>query len=807
MKNRYPIIVLSLIASIFFLLGILRLNDLSLYTDSTRYLAWGNSIAHGKGFADDTQPVPEYYVVNAPLYSVVLAPVLAVFPMSLVAAKIWTLLWGVFAILLFYLLIQRFTTATTALFATAFFTFNPLTLTLFTEVLSEAPFLCTLFAIFLLTEKALTGSASRWQTILLVVLLGLVMLLREVGAALVAVTILSLLFKKCWKLALASSLAACFLFGLWTYRNLHLVGTPETSQSANVSYIFQHFVTSPESSTLQEFFQRFRINIQWYKTELGGMLFYLFPMTFIVHPSSLFTAAASFLQILRPYIWILAVPLFTFGIVLDLRRSVTAFLRIVFVLLYLAIILVYPVNDVRFLLPLLPLCVWYCALTAQHIFIKIPFQLPLRKAAFGVAFAVILFPNAMSLLEITKTNFAYTHEPLRFSGDNTPWHSEYFSTPWHLLGAWIDQNVPPNTVIATTNKSIVSYATHQKFLELSRAVPLPQFERLLRDNAAEYIIAPVIADSIHEHQSKLNESTRFRFECVQTIGRLTLFKIIPRVHSLPSAVVSPSATFNLHNGSALYALARLAIKNEQYDEAKKILELLRLRYKRAAVLTGDLQFQQLILHTFLLDSLHAMIDLQQLYSLPTASSFIDPANAHIHAMNSLLEAQRTASHEQRASLLYFAGRFCWDFGYPHQAYRLLQQSVQQYPTYFEGNLWAWHVAMQLDQRQQAAQLLHQLDALDPTNALVKSFHHISLLRDTLQFEHSLSKRSTLLISLASEYASIDLPDEAFDAIHAALAEDSTKTAAWNQLLALFEKRQVIVAAERVRDQLQRLRAQ
>jgi tetratricopeptide (TPR) repeat protein len=201
-----------------------------------------------------------------------------------------------------------------------------------------------------------------------------------------------------------------------------------------------------------------------------------------------------------------------------------------------------------------------------------------------------------------------------------------------------------------------------------------------------------------------------------------------------------------------------------------------------------------------------MIDLQQLYSLPTASSFIDPANAHIHAMNSLLEAQRTASHEQRASLLYFAGRFCWDFGYPHQAYQLLQQSVQQCPTYFEGNLWAWHVAMQLDQRQRAAQFLHQLDALDPTNALIKSFHHISLLRDTLQFEHSRNKRSTLLIALASEYVSIDLPNEAFDAANGALAEDSSNTNAWNQLLTLYENRHAVVAAKRIRDQLQRLRA-
>ena len=147
MKKHFPAFALAFIAVLFFLLGILRLNDLSLYTDSTRYLAWGNSIAHGNGFVDDTQPVPEYYVVNAPLYSAVLAPVLAIFPMSLAAAKVWTLLWGVLSIILFYFLMRRMTSVPTALLAAVFFAFNPLTLTLCTEVLSEAPFLCcTLFS-------------------------------------------------------------------------------------------------------------------------------------------------------------------------------------------------------------------------------------------------------------------------------------------------------------------------------------------------------------------------------------------------------------------------------------------------------------------------------------------------------------------------------------------------------------------------------------------------------------------------------------------------------------------------------------
>ena len=73
LREHRWIILLSLV---FLALGVLRLNDLSLYTDSTRYVIWGTSFAHARGFVDKTQPDPERYVVNAPLYSVLIAPVL-----------------------------------------------------------------------------------------------------------------------------------------------------------------------------------------------------------------------------------------------------------------------------------------------------------------------------------------------------------------------------------------------------------------------------------------------------------------------------------------------------------------------------------------------------------------------------------------------------------------------------------------------------------------------------------------------------------------------------------------------------------
>ena len=91
--------ILILLCCLFLAAGFLRLNDLSLYTpDSSRYLIWGNSLAHGHGYLDDTQPDADRVVIHAPLYALLIAPVEFIFPLSLTAVKIWTLLWGVAAL-------------------------------------------------------------------------------------------------------------------------------------------------------------------------------------------------------------------------------------------------------------------------------------------------------------------------------------------------------------------------------------------------------------------------------------------------------------------------------------------------------------------------------------------------------------------------------------------------------------------------------------------------------------------------------------------------------------------------------------
>ena len=149
---------LIFVCLVFLSLGILRINDLSLYTpDSVRYLIWGNSLAHGKGFVDATQPDPDRYVVHAPFVSVLLAPVELVLPLSIVAAKLWIVLFGVISLLVLFRWLERLWGRRAAFVGTCLFAFNPLTLIYSTEILSEIPFVACMLSVFFLCEPEKSG--------------------------------------------------------------------------------------------------------------------------------------------------------------------------------------------------------------------------------------------------------------------------------------------------------------------------------------------------------------------------------------------------------------------------------------------------------------------------------------------------------------------------------------------------------------------------------------------------------------------------------------------------------------------------
>jgi 4-amino-4-deoxy-L-arabinose transferase-like glycosyltransferase len=178
---------LWLLCALFLAVGILMLNDTMLYTpDGPRYLVWAKSLASFEGFRDATNPDATHYVVHAPLYSVLLAPLGWFFDSIIVPAKVLTLLTGMCLIALFYAWVARSAGRTTALLGSVVLAFNPLVLLFSTHVLSDIPFAIMVVLFFVFARRLAEDPDSDRHAWFFVIVITLGIFLREVGLTLLA---------------------------------------------------------------------------------------------------------------------------------------------------------------------------------------------------------------------------------------------------------------------------------------------------------------------------------------------------------------------------------------------------------------------------------------------------------------------------------------------------------------------------------------------------------------------------------------------------------------------------------------------
>ena len=773
--------------TLFILLGVARTNDLSLYTDSTRYLVWGNSVAQAKGFVDDTQPVPEYYIVNAPFYAVFLAPVLLVFPMSLVAAKIWTLLWGALGLMLLYRWLLRFADPSVALAAVIFLAVNPLMLVISTEVLTEAAFIALVLSSFLLAERIESGDAARKHRILLLAILSVIMLLREIGISLVAAFAVSYLFRKRYKDLVIVLVAAGVLFGIWTLRNTVLVGIPADNQAPNLKFFFGHFVTPPDASLASELLTRATINLNGYFGETGGSLFYRFPMNLMVSPGPAFAGVSGLIANMNIAIALSILALVLAGIVIDLRSSRTSSLRFLFLVFYTLIILFYPVHDIRFQLPLLPVVLFYIVRVVEALRSALAGQG--KRAPFWVAGTILLLisvPNLLCCYEILRTNLSYRWAPTEFWRTSTAddASSNYFATPWSEMGKLVGKHVDDSAAIACSEKEIVPYAPQFKFLEVNRGVPLPMLESMLRTYSISYLIAAESYGNVETFEVSLSASSRFRLEMIDSVAGLKLYKVNSRLREPAIAPRTQTLTLSTTRASDLMQLGRLSLRSERYPDALSFFTKAREQYDRQSEIT----FYILATHALAGDSLEAVRELPRLYASPSATSFIPPARVFLYAMNELKRVRSAPDNPGSSDRLYDAARTVWSLGYGRQAYGLVKELLNRDPNHFVGLLWGWHWGIQLGDTAAAGVYLARLRGIDSANAVVRSFTAMARIHGDLRRAAAPAEQCRLHLLLANEYEKMDLPEEAFDETERALRADPGSADAQSVRADLLSKR-------------------
>jgi tetratricopeptide (TPR) repeat protein len=783
-KRTYTL--LALICLGFVIFGFLRLNDTSLYTDSTRYVIWGTSFSQAKGLVDNTQPDPERYVVNAPLYAVVLAPMLLFFPYSLVAAKVLTLLLGVLVLILFFLWLNRRLGTPAALVGTMILAFNPLMLVMATEAMSEMCFLALMFLAFLLIDS-FEGDGKVWSRnfVYLLLIVSFLPLLREVSVALVGAVIIVFLFKKYNRHALWIAVGAVTLTAVWIIRNVVLVGIPTTSQSTNFSFILGHFVTPRDAPLFQELIQRVYVNGRGFYAYIATMLMYPFPQPLIVDPNQLFRGIFKSMNTAKYILPFVVLPLVVIGILKDIRHDYRAYIRLLFCLFYIAIIVIYPVQDIRFVLPLLPFFIYFLLLAVQSV-VKAGF-LQNKNLRIGLAFiasALIILPNLDCNYELVRTNWEYQHSPnelyakIRQTGVN----KDLFIRPWTLFGEWIKKNIPDSSVIASSFKELSIFVGDRKILEINYGVPLPMFEHLLRDNGVTYIVSAGIQEINRPYEFAMNETKRFWFEPVHSESGLLLYKVHSSFLDPPPAGSTTTSRSDTTTANGMLNLGRTLLLRGEYPSAvREFTEALRKGSNPALTV-----FQTTVAYALSGQASEANRELERLYQLPQSSSYIPAATLHLRVMEAQLNAAKLPGLYHRAQEFFNVAGFYWNFGYQSYAYSILRTTLKEDTTYFVGLLWGWDYATQLGDKKQAQRYLKMLESIDRTNAVVTGFRSLNAIDDTLRRAKNSADQSRLLLEKGKVYWSIGLFDEAFDWVERSIGTDRGNKAAYQYLRDLFE---------------------
>ena len=780
---------------VFLTLGALRLNDLSLYTDSTRYVIWGTSFAHAIGFVDETQPDPEYYVVNAPLYSVLIAPALFFFPFSLLAAKVWTLFWGIGFILAFYAMLRYFFGKTAATLGLLPIVFHPLLLLLSTEVLSEAAFLTFVSVGFLALERLEREAETDKRDLIIVLLVtSFIVLLREVAIALVGSILLYFLVRKQYKRALLVLASFAAFFAAWLFRNLVLVGAPPSSQATNLNFVFEHFLTPAQAPLLQEFGLRIVSNMSGYAIHLAGLLLYPLPEALIIEPTGIFLVYFRLMIIAKFVIPVVFVPMLFLGIWRDVSDRPTGFARILFVVGYLLTILVYPVHDVRFLLPVFPLMIFY--VVAGFVWIQSRWLRERERAVRLICFAVacvIIVPNLICIFEIEQTNIRYSLDPIGFYGQlkQVGLSQKIFTKPWKTLGQSIEDHTPEGSIVAGSAKEIAIFIGTRKLLELNNGVPVTTFDSYLRAYAADYLMASSSWDGFQSYEFQMGESRRFWFEPIVQVAGMQLYKI-HSTHITPKEVwlTTKRMAVDTVTANGLLRKGRGEILRGHYDNAITSL----LRAKQRAPGQAMIPYQLSVTYAMSGKLTEASEEVRALFGYAQSTTYVPLATKHLAVAVSKSQAEQIDNPAQRSPSITDFAAFYWGLGYYGTAYLMLKSQLAVDSTYFTGLLWGWDYGMQRGDTAQAKAYLRNLVGIDRTNPVVQQFSSIDRTADSLRRTVDPTRRSRFHLAIAQAFRTVDLPDEAIDEAQRSLREDPRNIEAWLFQATLFEEKKLPFAA-------------
>jgi 4-amino-4-deoxy-L-arabinose transferase-like glycosyltransferase/tetratricopeptide (TPR) repeat protein len=785
----------------FLVIGAVSINDTMLYTpDSPRYLIWAKSLASFEGYKDISTPDPSRYVVHAPLYPLVLAPLAWFFSNILLPAKVVTTLFGVGLIVLFYVWTARRTSQSAGLIGAFFLAVNPLTILFSNHVLSDIPFTAFVVLFFMLAEQMSDRPDEEKWAWFFVVVLTMGIFLREVGLTLLLGAVAYLLVtRQHRRLLLVFSIPVLFYL-IWYFRNEVYVAGIENPPMRNMRILLGHSFTVDDQSLYQEFMARLRINIAVYANLGKGLI--LFPQflvrlfTVIIPTDPMMGGMNRILTYLQYPLILLQYGLFGWGVFTKWKLMKTTMLVLIFSLIYLAMVLLYPVNDLRFLVPLMVVILYYAMIGGYDLARRFSGSQQKRTmlAALLVVCCVLLaVPNGIWIYNYVANSREYSRDisdPAKpyITEERTP---EIFIRPASLVGTWIADHSSPSTTVLARWKELVFWMKGRKMIDTDPLISMTLFEGILRDYNIGYIVALVTDPGIREFEFQMLQTKKFAFHSVYRAGSLEVIQVdhlyrrnqLARApEQVPMALPSDSTLIREAGARALFQAGVRSLESGREEEALNAFTIL----TGITHGSGYMALFRGIALEFGGKYKEALWLFNQFRYQPQAGPFIKHAWYHQMLVSELENALTEPSGYKRAMVYHKVSANYWDLGFHQRAISTLDLCFRADSSFSPASIFGMYYCIQTGDTVRARQFFARTQKADPNHMMIKSIKGIFALMDSIKLAKTTAERLGYELSLAKGYTSIGIRELTIDQALAILEEDPNNVGALELLAQAYD---------------------
>ena len=792
---------LWLICLAFIVIGVLSLNDTMLYTpDCPRYLIWAKSLSAFEGYKDISSPDPSRYVVHAPLYPLLLAPLAWFFSNILLPAKVLTIFFGVALIVLFYVWTAQRTSKFAGLLGAFFLALNPLTILFSNHVLSDIPFTAFVVLFFMLAEKMTDRPDEEKWVWFFVVVLTMGIFLREVGLTLLLGAMAYLTLTRQFRRLLLVFTIPMLFYLIWHFRNEVYVAGIENPAMRNMKIFLGHAFTGDEQSLYQEFMTRLRINLAVYATLAKGLI--LFPQflvrlfTVVIPTDPMMAGMARILTYLQYPLVLLQYGIFGWGVIIKWKDMKTTLLVMVFSLIYMLMVLLYPVNDLRFLVPLMVLILYYGVIGGYDVAMRLSGSEKrnrLLKGLLLVCCMALAVPNSIWIFNYVANN----HEYLGKVGDpvkpyitevRTP---EVFVRPASLVGTWIADHSSPSTTVLARWKELTFWLKGRKILDTDPLLSLTLFEGILRDYNIGYVVALVTDPGIREFEFQMMQTKKFAFTSVYRAGSLEVFQVdhvyrrnqlVRTIDVIPMAQPSDSTLVREANARALFRIGVRALDAGREEEALNAFTIL-LELSRGS---GYMALFRGIALEFGGKYQEALSLFDQFRYQPQAGPFIKHAWYHETLINDLMKAATDTSAYQNAMAYHRVSANYWDLGFRRWAIHTIDLCNRADSTFSPSLIFGMYYSLQLGDTVRAKQYFARTQKVDPTHIMIRPLRGIFSLMDSVKWAKTSDVRRGYELRIAKAFAALGLRELSIDMSLAILEEDPNNVGALENLAQAYD---------------------